>query len=370
MTTYFFEQITQDQALSYTSLDALAFLSADLRAAEIAATFTLGTPTVAETVTLAARGRAVTLSVAFEGELDVLLPNGSILYVGTAAANTDPRPGGAGDDAFFGNDGADRFTLGAGNNFDQGKQGADTLIGGTGADTLFGGKDNDSISTGDGVNFAHGNLGSDTVIGGLGADYLYGGQANDVLTGGGGADYLNGNLGSDTVTGGVDGDLIFGEADNDSLVGLGGSDTLYGGAGADTIAGGVGAVGVPNGARDLLYGGEGADRFAFAATDSLVVAGNGDQILDWATEDRLAFTAGPAGTALNYSEATASTFGDAVVLANAAIAAGTINYMSIQVGTDVVVFADVPATGNGVAEVAIVLVGRTLAHIDFGSIVI
>ena len=50
MTTYFFEQITQDQALSYTSLDALAFLSADLRAAEIAATFTLGTPTVAETV--------------------------------------------------------------------------------------------------------------------------------------------------------------------------------------------------------------------------------------------------------------------------------------------------------------------------------
>lgn len=387
MPSYFFEQITMDQALSYASTDALAFLTPDLKAAEIRIVFTAGTPTLAETVTLTARGQSVVFGSSFEGELDVLLPNGSVLYVGTTGANVDPRPGGPGDDAFYGNDGADRFTTGGGNNFAQGNQGNDTLIGGAGSDTMYGGKDNDSISTGDGLNFAQGNLGSDTVTGGIAADFLYGGQGNDQLVGGGGADYLNGNLGSDTVTGGIDNDLIFGEAGDDSLVGGGGmntmsggdgADQIVGGAGSDSISGGVGAdtitggavtVGVPNGGRDFLSGGDGVDRFFFAAADSSLTAGSGDQILDWATEDRLAFAGNGAATALTYLEGTAGNYADAVLLANAAITAGVINYVSVQVGGDVVVFADVAATGNGLAEVAIVLVGRTLADIDFGNFV-
>lgn len=387
MPTFYFEQVTPTQALTYAATDILAFTAQDLRARDVLVAFNPGSPTQAETVSITAAGKTLVFPATLEGEVDILMPDGSILYIGTPAGNLDPRPGAGTDDAFYGNDGADRWSGGNGDNFMQGNQGADTLTGGLGADTIYGGRDNDSLTSGDGANFVNGNLGADTIVGGLGADTLLGGQGNDVISSPGGADYLNGNLGADTITGGADNDMILGEAGDDSLnggagqntlsggdgadqlVGGAGSDSIHGGAGADTITGGVGSLALPNGARDMLCGGEGADRFVFGWVDSYPVAGYGDQILDWSSEDRINILANTPATSTTYVETTAATFADALVAANGAIAAGLANYVSVQVGSDVILFVDAPFTGNGVADLAIVLVGRTLDDIDWGNIV-
>ena len=56
-----------------------------------------------------------------------------------------------------------------------------------------------------------------------------------------------------------------------------------------------------------------------------------------------------------------------MTLANSQIAGGVVDYVVIQVGSDVVVFCDT-AGNNGSAEDAVVLVGRTLADIGAGNI--
>ncbi len=78
--------------------------------------------------------------------------------------------GGEGDDTFTGNQFANIFQGGAGN---------DTLIGGEGDDQLFGG------------------LGDDQLIGGSTCDTLSGGDGDDFLFGNGGTDYLTGGSGAD-----------------------------------------------------------------------------------------------------------------------------------------------------------------------------
>ena len=105
------------------------------------------------------------------------------------------------------------------------------------------------------------------------------------------------------------------------------------------------------------------------AGDSGTTAGSLDQILDWQATDALHFGALTAGTdGSNYLELTATSYDAALTLANGQIAAGTVDYVVIQVGSDVVVFADTGAN-NVTADDAVVLVGRTLADISAANII-
>ena len=167
---------------------------------------------------------------------------------------------------------------------------------------------------------------------------------------------------------------------NDNVTGGGGSDTITGGTGNDTIVGGPGS--------DVLTGGGGNDVFVFHLIDSTAVAiGNSvlgpggvaagiDQIRDWSgTTDHLAFfsdTAGTvkmaAGTSLNFGSATATDFTSAVATANSHLGVSG-GYVAVQVGTDVVVFADTTLDGHITnADDAVTLVGKTLNDIGSANI--
>jgi Ca2+-binding RTX toxin-like protein len=159
------------------------------------------------------------------------------------------------------------------------------------------------------------------------------------------------------ITDGPLGDGTFGLPGPDTLHGLGGDDVLQGGQGPD-----------------VLDGGAGSDQFLFAPLDSPAVAGQMDRIIDWSSDDHLAFAfqgglvSTPMGSALNYVETTAASFSAALTAANALIAGGNTEYVSVQVGSDVIVFADTNGD-HGVAEDAVTLVGRTLADISAQNII-
>ncbi|MDZ4370680.1 MAG: calcium-binding protein, partial [Phenylobacterium sp.] len=190
---------------------------------------------------------------------------------------------------------------------------------------------------------------------------VFGGAGNDSITGGAGVDYITGGEGNDTLQGNDNNDNLDGGGGNDSLTGGADGDTLQGGDGNDTVAG--------NGGTDFLRGGNGNDLFTIAAADSGTAAGSLDQILDWEATDALDFAViGAATDGVNYIELTASTYDAALTLANTQIANGN-DYVVIQVGADVVVFADT-GNNNGTAEDAVALVGRTLADISAGNIAI
>src|SRR5690606_35113668 len=183
--------------------------------------------------------------------------------------------------------------------------------------------------------------GNDSIIGGLGNDNINAGDGADTVQGGDGNDTVDAAGGNDSVQGGIGGDLISGGA---------GNDTIDGGAGTDTLS-----------------GGEGADRFVFASGDSGVTLPL-DRITDWDSSDSLDFASLAAGSSSNYLETSADTFEVAKQLADSAIGGGTVDYVAVQVGANVVVFADT-AGNNGAAEDAVVLVGKTLADISFTNFV-
>jgi Ca2+-binding RTX toxin-like protein len=336
----------------------------------------------------------------------------------------DSLTGGAAFDVIYGGQDDDRIVVGAspnpgGTNFGQGNRGNDTLSGsGTDNDTLLGGQGNDVINitdpgtprdlglldnrqgfSGGGNDFLNGNLGNDTIFGGEGNDTILGEDGDDFLQDGGGSNTLIGGNGNDTMiaraTNTIDGgagndvvgfdvgqyniqlgdgddmcvalDLVVagsatvdGGAGNDEITGTGGSDTILGGVGLDTIDGGQGA--------DTVSGGAGADLFQFYQSAVPTAASGLDRISDWASEDRLFFADGSnapagAGTAGNYVESTQADYAAALSFANGQIANGQ-NYVAVQVGADVIVFAD-SASNNGSADSAVMLVGRTLADIAF-----
>jgi Ca2+-binding RTX toxin-like protein len=160
---------------------------------------------------------------------------------------------------------------------------------------------------------------------------------------------LVGSSGGDVLTGGAHGDGLFGGY---------GADTLNGGAGDDVLQGGPGA--------DVLTGGGGRDLFIFSG-ESPPVAGQMDTITDWSSGDALSFFRGTTDPA-TYVESSAADFASAKAFADAQIGGGTVEYVSMQVGGDVIVFAD--SHGNhGVADDAVILAGRTLADIDASNIV-
>lgn len=386
MATYTFESITATQALAFSAAaDSLAFANPASSGNEISVAYNSSGAPSGPTVTLTdlTNGRSVVfgttaggtgiLGEAGQGSSQIPFADGSNLFIGGTA--TDSAAGTALGDGLFGGAGDDSLSGGAGRDLLQGNQGDDVLDGGPGADTIFGGQGNDIIVAGAGTNLVNGNLGDDTISGVAGsANTLLGGQQNDSLAGGGGADFLNGNLGDDTISGGGAADTIFGEGGSDRITaGDGGAaadggsdnDTITGGPGGDTITGGSGT--------DVLRGGDGPDRFVFASGHSGTAEGLLDRILDWsggrsgAPADQFHFLGIAGATPTTYLELTVSTYAAAKVLADSQIAAGN-NFVAVQIGADVVLFVDTGAN-NGTAEDAVVLVGRTLADIDYTNIV-
>lgn len=144
------------------------------------------------------------------------------------------------------------------------------------------------------------------------------------------------------------GESLAGTADPDVLQGGDGADTLSGGEGADALTGGAGA--------DSLEGGAGADEFVIQG--SADTAEGLDHVADFTGgEDTLVFLDGQAATAENLVTAEAADYAAAQAAALAAMEAGAA-YVAVQVGLDVIVFADIdgaPAT----LDVAVVLVGKT-----------
>jgi Ca2+-binding RTX toxin-like protein len=385
MAAYFFETITAGQALAFTAAtDALVFSNRTSSGAQMSVVYNPAVAGADPTVTItdlvtrrivvfgATAGGAGILGEGGPPGQQVSFPDGSNVFIGGGGAEN--VTGTEFGDGLFGGLGDDTLSAGAGHDLVQGNQGSDQLDGGAGDDTIFGGQGDDRIVTGAGSNSANGNLGADTITGAEGSsNTLLGGQQNDLLVGGSGADFLNGNLGDDTVVGGGGADILLGEAGMDSisagddasnLAGGAGGDTLQGGAGADTLDGGSGA--------DILRGAGGGDLFRFASSDSSTSADAADRILDWtggapgAPADHIQFAGLPPVVRLNYLELSAGDFGTARALGNLHISSGY-DYVAVQVGADVVVFVD-SANNNGAADDAVILVGRSLADIDFTNI--
>lgn len=170
---------------------------------------------------------------------------------------------------------------------------------------------------------------------------------------------------AETLTGTDMNDRLRGGDGDDSISGLGGDDRLEGDKGADTIDGGAGDDTIDGGqGADVLTGGDGADVFK---VDGSAKALTGlDKITDFTHgQDHLRFDDAPAATAGNFATDTAVDFKTALTDANAKMAAGA-DFVAVQVGADVVVFAD--EVGEHHADSAVLLVGKTLADISFSDI--
>jgi len=126
---------------------------------------------------------------------------------------------------------------------------------------------------------------------------------------------------------------------------------IFAGSGNDTI--------VADTSPMRLSGGAGQDLFALAA-------GATPTLVDWESGDSLRFST-VAGTAANYLEATRSD-NEAADYANGQIASGAADYVAVQVGGNVLLFADA-RSDNGAADAVVTLPGRTLADISFANIV-
>jgi Ca2+-binding RTX toxin-like protein len=173
---------------------------------------------------------------------------------------------------------------------------------------------------------------------------LDGGAGNDRLVGGEGASVLTGGDGNDVLHGGEHG-----------------PSTLDGGAGDDTLSGGEGGA--------MLTGGDGNDLFVIHGGDADEHGLSGmDSITDFAHgQDHLSFGGELSVTDATFATATAASFNDALTAAQGDIGAGTADVVAVQVGNDVIVFAD--AHDGNEADAAVVLVGRTLADITASDIV-
>ena len=167
------------------------------------------------------------------------------------------------------------------------------------------------------------------------------------------AETLVGTAGADNLKGGAGADLLYGSGGNDFLRGEGGNDTLAGGDGDDTLSGGTGA--------NVLSGNAGHDTFVITAPLSTNVTAL-DHITDFTHgEDHLMFGSRLTLGDSNFMGGKAANYGDALKTANSAIHSGLTDLMLIQVGHDLIVFAD--AGGHNQVDEAVVLVGRSLADI-------
>lgn len=155
-----------------------------------------------------------------------------------------------------------------------------------------------------------------------------------------------------------------GTAADDSLTGTDAAERLRGGDGADTLNGGGGADTLDGGhGADQLAGGAGADVFRIDGA-AKTLAGL-DRIVDFTHgEDKLVFDDSVAATDANFATSTAADYDAALATANAKLASGA-DYVAVQVGTDVIVFA--AEHGEHHVDSAVVLVGKSLTDISAGD---
>ena len=208
--------------------------------------------------------------------------------------------------------------------------------------------------------------GSDSLTGSVGNDSLTAPTGNDTLSGPGddlsGNDTLSG--GNDTLSGGDDQD------GNDSLT-AGGNDSVTGDTGNDSLTAGTGNDSLTHHDdhdHHLLTGTAGND--VFVVEDS--AARNPQSvfhIVDFTSgQDQIVFGEDLGTvTAGNFATETADSYSAAFALARADIATGAANVVAVQVGADVVVFADTHDDNH--VSGAVVLVGKTLTDIAPGDII-
>jgi Ca2+-binding RTX toxin-like protein len=161
---------------------------------------------------------------------------------------------------------------------------------------------------------------------------------------------------ADELQGGKKADRLSGAAGDDHLAGGKGNDTLDGGAGDDTLSGGAGT--------DHLVGGDGAD--VFVAGELTATAAGLDRVADFTHgQDKVDFAGLDTVAAGDFASASAASYTAALTSANAIMGDSGEHVVAVQVGGDVIVFAD--TTDDGQASSAIVLVGRTLADVGAGD---
>jgi Ca2+-binding RTX toxin-like protein len=265
----------------------------------------------------------------------------------TGTDTHDDLPGTVGGDSIVGRAGSDYIT---------GRGGADTLDGGADDDGVFGGAGGDSLVGGSGNDDLQGDdddatAGADTIVGGEGNDFIGGGAANDLLFGDAGVDWMVGGKGDDLLRGG---------ADADRLEGSEGADILEGGDGDDWLDGEVGI--------DTLSGGAGADTFTVIGFHTSFTQADLDVVTDWSSADKLRFRTN-VGSDIGgaYVEITAADLSAALTQANSLIAARTALFVAVQIGPDVMVFANAAQYGGQVTE-GFLLKGRTLADISEANV--
>ena len=334
----------------------------------------------------------------YGGQDNDLIVTGDGVNFGQGNKGNDSIAGGLGADTLLGGQGDDTISSGAvsfqpdGANFLNGNLGDDFIRAGNGNDQIFGEAGNDTLDAGYGDSFVDGGDGQDSIEAQLGFNTIFGGTGDDtissqsarisqldggagddqiygagMLAGGDGDDTLNGSAGDGqftgaTLDGGLGNDVIGAGNENDSLSGGDGDDTLYGASGFDT-----------------LTGGQGIDLFQFRSGDASLFAAaptRHDVISDWSGQDCLTFASGGspdsltravAGAASNYVELSAADFASAQTAAAGQEVAGKL-YVAVQVGQDVIVFANMLGFSPTGSE-GVFLVGRSLNDIDFTNIV-
>lgn len=166
------------------------------------------------------------------------------------------------DDRFLANEVSNELYGMGGNDFFEGRGGADKIAGGDGFDTAT----YEHAWSGVTINLENGR----GYIGEAQGDQLF---SIEHLIGSSYYDQLQGSAADNLLEGGAGADILEGRAGNDELVGGSGADDLYGGQGADALTGGTGA-----------------DTFIFMATgESSKQSGLTDTITDfnYTTGDRI-----------------------------------------------------------------------------------
>jgi Ca2+-binding RTX toxin-like protein len=250
---------------------------------------------------------------------------------------------------------------------------------------------NDTITAGDGV----GGVGNtiDLTVVGAGNDQIVTGLGNDIINvhgAGTGSDTINAGAGNNTIS--IDpahtgGESILSGAGADTITGGAGNDTINSGEGNDhitlqTTAGHVAHVTVGAG-HDTITGGAGqtvltktqagASLFDVANHQQYLTQGAQDQVIGWnGAGDQLHFglhTAGGPATPVFINDPALTVTDYATAITEAGNQFAHYNVVALQVGTDVVVFADVNGSGHLEAgDTAVVLVGRSLADIHASNI--
>lgn len=385
MTAYAFETITPEQALDIRTGDYLTFAAGP--ASHVTVAYSPAQLPLPGRIEVTFGGRTVIFGpeladLSMRGALQ--MADGSRLTIGDDQRQN--MGGTLGADGLYGGGGNDILHGLAGDDLLHGNSGNDTLYGDTGANTLYGGQGDDVINASafseTRGSWAHGNKGDDEVIGGAGADTLLGGQGNDFIGGKEGEDYLSGDLGDDEIHTGSGDDIALGGAGNDTITSSDGSDILKGGDGDDQlVAYGFGHALLDGGAggdtivsaspeQSLLYGGAGRDRFDFVAQGP-ISRDAADAIGDWEAGDTLHFAQVSIYSVLprQYSEFVTDSFDHAYAIANQHITFTGARYVAAQVDDRVYVFADTDGDSSNGADVAVILVGRSLTDIGLENFV-